>query len=130
VEDDALLREALRRMLEAEGHRVVLACDGRRAAAAIRTEAFGLLVIDVLFPHAQVIDTLVERGRTGGRPRILGLSRFARILPDYYLALTTRLGVRVILAKPFDRAQLAEAIAEACAGDEPEILGAGRSAVA
>jgi two-component system chemotaxis response regulator CheY len=124
VEDDLLLRESLRRMLEAEGHRVVHACDGRRAGAAIRLETFDLLVIDVLFAGGQTIDALVERNRTSGRLRILGLCRFARILPDYYLNLTAKLGVRVILAKPFDRAQLAEAVAEACAGEgEPAQLG-------
>jgi two-component system chemotaxis response regulator CheY len=112
VEDDLLLRESLRRMLEAAGHRIVLACDGRRAAAAIRRESFDLLVIDVLFTDAQTIDALVERNRTSGRLRILGLCRFAQILPDYYLTLTAKLGVRVILAKPFDRMQLAEAVAE------------------
>jgi two-component system chemotaxis response regulator CheY len=117
VEDDILLRESLRRMLEAEGHRVVYACDGSRAAAAIRRETFDLLVIDVLFAGGQTIDALVERNRRSGRQRILGLCRFARILPDYYLNLTAKLGVRVILAKPFDRAQLAEAVAEACAAE-------------
>ena len=124
VEDDVVLREQLQRMLEAEGHRLVLACDRYRAAAAIRGEAFDLLIIDVLFSQAQIIDALVERNRAGQGLRVIGLSRFARILPDYYLSLTAKLGVRVILAKPFDQPQLAEAIAES--GAEAEALVAAR----
>ncbi len=130
VEDDIILREGMRRMLEAEGHRLVLACDRHRAAAAIRGEAFDLLILDVLFSQAQIIDALVERNRAGRRLRIVGLSRFARILPDYYLALTAKLGIRVILAKPFDQPQLAEAIAESGAGAEADLAGAACSAVA
>lgn len=112
VEEDVLQRAALRRLLEAEGHRVVRACDGQQAAGAIRDGHFDLLVIDVLFPGPRTLESLVEWSRRGERGRVLGLSRFARILPDYYLGLTRRLGLHVILAKPFDQAQLAEAIAE------------------
>jgi CheY-like chemotaxis protein len=117
VEEDAALRDALRRMLEADGHRVVGACGGREAPAAIHGAAYDLLISDVLFPGVRTLEAVVERGRAGGPLPIIGLSRFARILPDYYLSLTAKLGVRVILTKPVDRAQLAEALVEALAGE-------------
>jgi CheY-like chemotaxis protein len=118
VEDDALLREAMQRLLEAEGHQVVKACESWNAATAIREETFDILIIDVLFPGQNTIQTLVVRSR-GERPvRIIGLSRSARILPEYYLSLTAKLGVRVILAKPFEREQLFEAIEEVQATEE------------
>jgi CheY-like chemotaxis protein len=115
VEDDVLLRDSIRRMLEAEGHRVARACDGQQAAAAIRQESFDLLVIDLLFPGIRTLEAVVEWSRDPSRGRILGLSRFARILPRYYLSLTRKLGMDVILTKPFEPAQLAEAIAEVLA---------------
>jgi CheY-like chemotaxis protein len=116
VEEDLLQQAALRRMLEADGHRVVKSCDRHQAAPAIRQEAFDLLIIDVLFPGPGTIEAVVERSRAEGPIPSLGLCRFARILPDYYLLLTAKLGMRVILAKPFDQAQLTEAIAEVFAG--------------
>jgi CheY-like chemotaxis protein len=110
VEDDGLLRGSIRRALEAEGHRIARACDGQQAAAAIREESFDLLITDVLFPGIRTLEAVVEWSREPNRGRILGLSRFAPILPKYYLSLTRKLGMDVILAKPFDHGQLAEAI--------------------
>jgi CheY-like chemotaxis protein len=117
VEQDDLLREAIGRMLEADGHRITRACAGRQAAEAIRQEKFDLLIIDVLFPGERTLQAVVDWSRRPDRGRILGLCRFSRILPDYYLLLTAKLGIRVILPKPFERAQLAEAIDEVFAAD-------------
>jgi DNA-binding response OmpR family regulator len=118
VEQDELLRAAIGRLFEAAGHRIVQACAGRQAAAAIREEKFDLLVIDVLFPGDRTLEAVVGWSRTPDRGRILGLCRFSRILPDYYLLLTAKLGVRVILSKPFDGAQLTEAIDEVFADNQ------------
>lgn len=107
-----LLRDSIRRTLEAEGHRIARACDGQQAAAAIREESFDLLIIDVLFPGIRTLEAVIEWSREPNRGRILGLSRFARILPKYYLSLTRKLGMEVILAKPFEPAQLTEAIGQ------------------
>ncbi len=110
VEEDVLFRDELRRMLEADGHRIARVCDGREAAAAIREATFDLLVIDILFPGTRTLEAVVEWSRRPNRGLILGIGRFARMLPTYYLSLTRRLGMGVILAKPFDQAQLREAI--------------------
>jgi CheY-like chemotaxis protein len=113
VENDALVRADIARMLVAEGHRIAKACDAHQGAGAILHESFDLLIIDVLFPGMRTIEALVARSRQAGRARILGLCRFNRLFPDYYLSLSARLGVRVILARPFNGPQLAAAIGEA-----------------
>ena len=78
---------------------------GREAAAEDPAgRSLSSLSIDVLFPGEGTLQAVVEWSRTPGRGRILGLCRFSRILPDYYLLLTGKLGMRVILSKPFDRA--------------------------
>ncbi len=69
----------------------------------------------MLFPGIRTLEAVVEWSRGANRGRMLGLSRFARILPKYYLSLTRKLGMDVILTKPFDQAQLTEAIGEAFA---------------
>ena len=120
VEDDVVLRGSIQRMLEAEGHRIAGSCDGQQSAAQIRAGHFDLLIIDVLFPGIRTLEAVVEWSREPGRGHLLGLSRFARILPPYYLTLTRKLGMNVILAKPFDRAQLAAGIARAGAAGLPE----------
>jgi len=129
VEEDAVLRDGLLRLLEAEGHRV-RACDGREAPAALERGHFELLITDVLFPGRRTLEAVIEWSRTANRGRILGLCRFSRILPDYYLLLTAKLGIRVILPKPFDRAQLSEALEEVFADTQARWRGAACAAVA
>ena len=52
VEDEAALRKLVRRVLEADGKRVLEACDGRQALSLIEREngAIDLLITDIVMP--------------------------------------------------------------------------------
>jgi CheY-like chemotaxis protein len=115
VETDAALLADLQRFLELDGHAVARVGDADAAAQAIKEEPFDLLIIDVLFPGQRTLEALIERNKQEGpdRSRIVALSRHDKFLPEYYLSLIHKIGVRAILQKPFDRPRLAAAIAEA-----------------
>ena len=51
VDDDARLRELLRRYLSDNGLRVTLAADAREARASLASFAFDLIVLDVMMPQ-------------------------------------------------------------------------------
>ncbi len=57
VDDDRAVRESLRRSLEFNGYAVSLACDGAEALAAIAGSAPDALVIDVMMPRLDGIET-------------------------------------------------------------------------
>jgi diguanylate cyclase (GGDEF)-like protein len=50
VDDDAAVREQLKKLLEAEGYRVVQAADGREALSAVRDIRPDLVLLDVVMP--------------------------------------------------------------------------------
>ena len=50
VEDDARVADFLQRGLRAEGYRISLACDGQSALAAIQTDVFSAVLLDVMLP--------------------------------------------------------------------------------
>jgi two-component system response regulator ResD len=50
VDDEATIREVLRRYLEREGFRVIEAADGETALAAIDSEEPALIVLDLMLP--------------------------------------------------------------------------------
>ena len=50
VEDDPRVADFLQRGLRAEGYRVSLASDGQAALAAIRTDVFSAVLLDVMLP--------------------------------------------------------------------------------
>jgi two-component system response regulator MprA len=57
VDDDRAVRESLRRSLEFNGYRVVLASDGAEALASIAGQIPDALVIDVMMPRLDGIET-------------------------------------------------------------------------
>ena len=58
VDDDHLNREMIARRLEHMGFKIVLAADGLEALAALRREAFDLVLLDVLMPELDGFETL------------------------------------------------------------------------
>jgi two-component system phosphate regulon response regulator OmpR len=71
VDDDARLRELLRRYLSDNGFRVTVAADAAEARAALARFAFDLVVLDVMMPGESGLDlTRALRGE-GGVPVLL-----------------------------------------------------------
>lgn len=50
ADDDKVLREICKRILEDEGYRVVVACDGAEAVSAVKTEKPDLAILDIHMP--------------------------------------------------------------------------------
>jgi two-component system, OmpR family, phosphate regulon response regulator OmpR len=89
VDDDARLRELLRRYLMVEGFRVTTATDAAEARAKLQSFAFDLLIVDVMMPGEDGyaftqslraesrIPILMLTAMAEGRDRIAGLERGA-----------------------------------------------------
>jgi EAL domain-containing protein (putative c-di-GMP-specific phosphodiesterase class I)/CheY-like chemotaxis protein len=72
VEDEAPLRRAFARLLQAEGYAVTEAGDGRQAMAALETGAFEVIVTDISMPGMDGIQLLrAVRGRDLDVPVLL-----------------------------------------------------------
>ena len=63
MEDDASLRELLRRMLEREGYTVVEADNGQAALDRLREGTPGVILLDLMMPVMDGFEFLVERRR-------------------------------------------------------------------
>lgn len=60
ADDDAQIRAALRKALQAEGHEVVLAADGQEGIAQYHANAIDLLVLDLNLPVKNGWDTFEQ----------------------------------------------------------------------
>lgn len=58
VDDDEMNRDMLGRRLELEGHAVVLAQSGRQALALLERQSFDLVLLDVMMPELNGLQTL------------------------------------------------------------------------
>lgn len=107
VDDDAQMRQMIAQMLEREGYTVSSACNGREALTRYRQGRCDLVVLDILMPEMDGIETTMELKREFPQVRILAVSGGRRALsPQFNLESATVLGVNATLAKPFTREQL------------------------
>ena len=76
VDDDARLRELLRRYLSDSGFRVTAAADASEARSSLASFAFDLVVLDVMMPGENGLE-LTRALRTEGRVPVLLLTAMA-----------------------------------------------------
>jgi two-component system, OmpR family, phosphate regulon response regulator OmpR len=110
VDDDARLRELLRRYLSDNGFRVTVAARASEARASLASFAFDLIVLDVMMPGESGLDLTRElRGEAGaenGRvPRIPVLLLTAMAEPEDRVNGLEQ-GADDYLAKPFEPREL------------------------
>ncbi len=71
VDDDRDLASGIADMLEAEGHRAVMAGSGEAAIEVARERAFDMIFLDVKLPGMTGIDALRELRETQGQARVV-----------------------------------------------------------
>ena len=110
VEDDVMIAEGVQTMLRAEGYIVDVAADGKLADAALSTEHFDLVLLDLGLPGMDGVEVL-RRLRTHGKklPVIITTARDA--VEDRIKGLDA--GADDYIVKPFDVDELAARIRSA-----------------
>lgn len=79
VEDDPAVRQALDRALSYEGYEIATATDGAVALSELRASAFDLVILDVMMPHLDGIETCRRIRAAGDTVPILMLTAKAAI---------------------------------------------------
>jgi CheY-like chemotaxis protein len=113
VDDEAAIRDALRRTLESAGHVVTEAEDGRAALESFRRFPCDLMVTDLLMPEVEGVQTIVEAMKLRPDAKIVAISGGGRNGPDDYLHLAKKLGAVCTLAKPFSQQELLDVVESA-----------------
>ncbi len=104
VDDEPLVREYIRRSLESVGHSVSEAENGSVATGLARLMPFDLVITDMVMPGKEGVETLREiRDREPGM-RILAISGRG------HLAVARKVGADGVLAKPFRKRDLLDAV--------------------
>jgi len=114
VEDDAIMRLAVQKMLECAGHKVDVASNGQEAMQAFEAHRQTLVITDLFMPGRDGFDTIKAVLAVDAAAPILVISAWAEG-PDYP-GMARKLGARAVLRKPFQPPELLAAV-EACLGD-------------
>jgi CheY-like chemotaxis protein len=111
VEDSPDVSLTVREILAASGHSVVEAASGKQALEKLKAGAFDAIVTDVWMPEMDGIAFLKEVRGAGNKIPIVVISGGAPNAPLSYTApLASTFGANVVLYKPFEKAELLNAL--------------------
>jgi CheY-like chemotaxis protein len=120
IDDDDLVRTAVRQMLETKGFDVVIASDGHHALRILADKRFDAILVDIFMPGMDGLETIRAFRQRSPDIAIVAMSgtKFyegTASAPDFLL-MATKLGANAGLRKPFRSRDLIETI-EACLGN-------------
>ncbi|HEY3380735.1 MAG TPA: response regulator [Vicinamibacterales bacterium] len=112
VDDEPQVRSVLVQMVGKLGHNAVTATNGKHALQQLEAMPVDLVIMDLIMPESEGIETTAIVKRRWPDVKILAISGGGRHAPEPYLAMAAALGADATLAKPFECADLAAAIRE------------------
>jgi len=74
MDDEAPIRALLRTALQSDGHQVMDAADGRAGLTLYRQQRVDLVIIDILMPELNGLDTIIELTREFLDVKIIAIS--------------------------------------------------------
>jgi len=110
VDDEPLLRSTLRHALEIAGHSVKEAANGIEALAAVGRRPPAVVILDILMPEKEGIETILDIRRKYDGIKIIAMSGGGRVGDTAFLTVAEKLGADRVIAKPFNRDQLLNAV--------------------
>lgn len=100
VDDDEQVRVYISRVLTKAGHEVLLAANGLVATDICHRQSPALMIIDLIMPTQEGLETIQQLRREYPDMRILAISGGGLGKPESYLRIARRLGADDALTKP------------------------------
>jgi len=110
VEDDDLVNDMLKQMLQRAGHEIQTAGNGEEAAQLLKTSEPDIMVTDIIMPKKSGITLISEVKDQHPNMEIIAISGGGRLDPIGYLDLSESIGASVSFEKPIDKSALLMAI--------------------
>lgn len=119
VDDDMLVRTSLAYALEDAGHEVVQAGNGDEGLAALDRQTFDAVVLDILMPEREGIETIREIRKTWAALPVLAMSGGDKTGWSDFLRMASALGANDTMAKPFTATEFVDRVAGLLGGANP-----------
>jgi DNA-binding NtrC family response regulator len=112
VDDDEQMRRLLRESFLRNGYVVDTAEDGLDAIKAIELQVPDIVILDLVMPNQEGIETLIQIKREHPSIPVIAVSGGGRIAPKDYLDVASQLGATRTFAKPFRLEDVLKAVFE------------------
>ena len=112
IDDEAMVRKIVRKMLERSGHTVVEAENGKLGIEQLKSATFDLVITDIIMPEMEGVETVIALKKDFPKVAIIAMSGGGRGANYDFLDAARKLGAAKALRKPFTRHELLEAVEE------------------
>lgn len=110
VDDDEDVRAVLSAALKGWGHQILTADDGAKVMDLFREHRPDLVIMDLVMPGEDGIKSIVRLRKEIGDVKIIAISGGSLHSGNLYLPMAKKLGAKRTLNKPFDMAELRQAV--------------------
>ena len=115
IDDEEEVRFTLQALLEAAGHEVKLAVNGRDGVAAYKAQPADLVITDIIMPDQEGIETITQLYAHDPKAKVIAMSGGGRVGNMDFLQIAQRLGAKQVLRKPIRPEDLTNAVTQALA---------------
>jgi CheY-like chemotaxis protein len=110
VDDDDAFRRMMRLLLCQLGHEVVDLPNGAEAWASFQAKPAEVVIMDLIMPEKEGLETIRQFKRSGAKTKILAISGGGRVDARDMLVIASQFGADHVLAKPFSKEDLVTAL--------------------
>ena len=111
IDDDRRVRDTIKLVMEAAGHTLAFATNGREGLARFAEFKPDLVITDILMPEKEGIATITELRKLNKSIPIIAISGGGRVGNMDFLKVAQNMGATKTLSKPFDPDELMDTIA-------------------
>jgi DNA-binding response OmpR family regulator len=112
IDDEAVIRDLLLKILEREGYETITATDGKDGIRIFRENPTDLIITDLIMPEKEGIETIMELRRDFKDVKVIAMSGGGKVDPETYLHIAKTIGAIGTIAKPFDLKELLKTVQE------------------
>lgn len=112
IDDDEVICMLLTRILQAGGHEVVSASDGRKGVALFKMNPAEVVITDIYMPNQEGLATIMELRKAYPDLKIIAMSGGGARATMDVLPVAAALGAGHTLRKPFTPAEVAALMAD------------------
>jgi len=117
IDDDAAVRQIIRRILLDAGHSVIEAANGAVGLEQLVQSPVDIVLTDIFMPGMEGVETIQHIRNLRPNMKIIAMSgSYSR---DAYLSAASKLGAQAVLRKPFRTAELRDTVNQVLAQQVP-----------
>jgi len=112
IDDEDLIRQVIKEMLEVEGYVVTTAANGKEGLQLYRRDLPDLIITDIFMPEMEGLETIRALQKDSAKVKIIAISGGGERGMTSFLSYAKRFGALRTLQKPFSREDLITSVRE------------------